>query len=66
MVLTMLGGILYFWGMFIPLNFMIIQAQANGIALSVTRYLLSMINTMNFIGRLFGVFCPTGSGIPIV
>ncbi|PVH90650.1 putative monocarboxylate transporter [Periconia macrospinosa] len=50
--LTMVGSFLYFWGMFLPLNYIIIQAQANGIALSVTPYLLSIINAMSFIGRL--------------
>ncbi|XP_014552064.1 hypothetical protein COCVIDRAFT_41747 [Bipolaris victoriae FI3] len=57
-VLTMLGGFLYFWGMFLPLNYIIVQAQANGISPSVTPYLLSIINGVSLIGRLFwGILC---------
>lgn len=29
---TMLGGFLFFWGMFLPLNYIIIQAQTSGIS----------------------------------
>lgn len=52
MVLTMLGGFLYFWGMFLPLNYIIIQAQANGISSTLVPYLLPIINAVSLIGRL--------------
>lgn len=52
MVLTVLGGFLYFWGMFLPLNYIIIQAQATGILPAVVPYLLPIINAVSLIGRL--------------
>ncbi|KAF5001226.1 hypothetical protein FGRMN_1169 [Fusarium graminum] len=52
MLLTMLGGFLFFWGMFLPLNYIIIQAKASGISPSLVPYLLPLINGVSLIGRL--------------
>ncbi|PIG89933.1 monocarboxylate transporter [Aspergillus arachidicola] len=52
MILTVLGGFLYFWGMFLPLNYIIIQAQANGVSPTLVPYLLPIINAVSLIGRL--------------
>ena len=52
MVFTMLGGFLFFWGMFLPLSYIIIQAQASGVSPSLTPYLLPIINAISLIGRL--------------
>ncbi|KAF5675190.1 monocarboxylate transporter [Fusarium heterosporum] len=52
MLLTMLGGFLFFWGMFLPLNYIIIQAKASGISPDLVPYLLPLINGVSLIGRL--------------
>lgn len=52
MVTTMLGGLLFFWGMFLPLNYIILQAQASGISADLVPYLLPLINGISLIGRL--------------
>ncbi|WKT48188.1 Major facilitator superfamily [Fusarium oxysporum f. sp. vasinfectum] len=52
MLLTMLGGFLFFWGMFLPLNYIIIQAKASGVSSDLVPYLLPLINGISLIGRL--------------
>lgn len=52
LVFTILGGFLFFWGIFLPLSYIIIQAQDNGIPLSLAPYLLPIINACRFVGRL--------------
>ncbi|CAG1974151.1 unnamed protein product [Fusarium graminearum] len=54
MVLTMTGGFLFFWGMFLPLNYIIIQAKSSGISPDLVPYLLPLINGISLIGRLTG------------
>ncbi|UZP36681.1 hypothetical protein NXS19_004497 [Fusarium pseudograminearum] len=54
MVLTMTGGFLFFWGMFLPLNYIIIQAISSGISPDLVPYLLPLINGISLIGRLTG------------
>ncbi|RGP79358.1 hypothetical protein FLONG3_2513 [Fusarium longipes] len=51
-VLTMIGGFLFFWGMFLPLNYIIIQAKSSGISPALVPYLLPLINGISLIGRL--------------
>ncbi|KAF9773242.1 hypothetical protein IL306_008987 [Fusarium sp. DS 682] len=52
MLLTMLGGFLFFWGMFLPLSYIIVQAKASGISSNLVPYLLPLINGISLIGRL--------------
>ncbi|KAF5701786.1 riboflavin transporter MCH5 [Fusarium mundagurra] len=52
MLLTMLGGFLFFWGMFLPLSYIIVQAKASGVSASLVPYLLPLINGISLIGRL--------------
>lgn len=52
MVLTMLGGFLFFWGMFLPLNYIVLQAEASGISPDLVPYLVPLINGISLIGRL--------------
>ncbi|KAM0297055.1 hypothetical protein ACHAPM_009924 [Fusarium culmorum] len=54
MVLAMTGGFLFFWGMFLPLNYIIIQAKSSGISPDLVPYLLPLINGISLIGRLTG------------
>lgn len=51
-LLTMLGGFLFFWGMFLPLSYIIVQAKASGVSASLVPYLLPLINGISLIGRL--------------
>ena len=52
MALTMLGGFLFFWGMFLPLSYIVTQAEASGISPDLVPYLLPIINGVSLIGRL--------------
>jgi MFS family permease len=52
MVTTMIGGFLFFWGMFLPLNYIVLQAEANGISPNLVPYLVPLINGISLIGRL--------------
>ncbi|CEI67749.1 hypothetical protein FVEN_g9557 [Fusarium venenatum] len=52
MLLTMTGGFLFFWGMFLPLNYIIIQAKSSGISPGLVPYLLPLINGISLVGRL--------------
>jgi MFS family permease len=52
MALTMLGGFLFFWGMFLPLSYIVTQAEASGISSDLVPYLLPIINGVSLIGRL--------------
>lgn len=52
MLLTTIGGFLFFWGMFLPLSYIIIQAQASGISADLVPYLLPIINAVSLVGRL--------------
>ncbi|CAI4213983.1 unnamed protein product [Parascedosporium putredinis] len=56
MLMTMLGGFLFFWGMYLPMNYIIIQAKATGISTSITPYLLPIINAVSIIGRILPGF----------
>ncbi|EUC27776.1 hypothetical protein COCCADRAFT_110819 [Bipolaris zeicola 26-R-13] len=51
-IFTMLGGFFFFWGMFLPLSYIIIQAQASGVSPELVPYLLPIINAISLIGRL--------------
>lgn len=52
MILTLLGGFLFFWGMFLPFSYITLQAQAAGISPSLVPYLLSIINAVSIFGRI--------------
>lgn len=46
MILTMIGGFLFFWGMFLPFSYITLQAQAAGMDPSISQYLLAILNAV--------------------
>jgi MFS family permease len=44
--LTCLACFLFFWGMFLPFNYIILQAQRQGMDANLTQYLLPIINAV--------------------
>ncbi|KAH7018602.1 major facilitator superfamily domain-containing protein [Microdochium trichocladiopsis] len=52
MLLATVGGFLFFWGMFLPLSYIIVQAQDSGISPDLLPYLLPIINAVSLVGRL--------------
>lgn len=45
-VLTVSGLFLFFWGMFLPFTYIILQAQQAGMSPTLTNYLLPIINAL--------------------
>jgi MFS family permease len=52
MLLTILGGFFFFWGLFLPFNYIILQAQAGGVSADLVPYLLPIINAVSIVGRI--------------
>ncbi|KAH8773683.1 riboflavin transporter MCH5 [Diaporthe sp. PMI_573] len=50
--LTLAANFLFFWGMFIPFNYVILQAQQAGMNPTLVEYLLPIINALSIIGRI--------------
>lgn len=44
--LTLLGNFMFFWGMFIPFNYILLQAQKAGMNATLVEYLLPIINVV--------------------
>ena len=44
--LTCLGSFLFYWGLFIPFNYIILQAESAGMKHSTAQYLLPIINAV--------------------
>lgn len=49
--LTVTGGFLFFWGMFLPFTFLILQAKRTGVSGTLIPYLVPILNAGSFIGR---------------
>ncbi|KAK9412855.1 putative Major facilitator superfamily (MFS) profile domain-containing protein [Seiridium unicorne] len=52
MLLSMIGGFFFFWGMFLPFSFISLQAEAAGMDPSLAQYLLSILNAVSIFGRI--------------
>lgn len=50
--LTALGCFLFFLGMFLPFNYIIVQAQADGMSANLAGYLIAILNAVSFFGRV--------------
>lgn len=50
-LLVGLGTFFYMWGFFLPITFIVRDASANGMSLSMSRYLVSLLNAGSFLGR---------------
>ncbi|KAK4867870.1 hypothetical protein LT330_007529 [Penicillium expansum] len=47
-----LGSFFFFWGVFLPTNFIIVQAQHDGMSLNLSGYLLAILNAGSVFGRI--------------
>ncbi|GKT43638.1 MFS transporter asaE [Colletotrichum spaethianum] len=52
MAITVCALFLFFWGMFLPFNFVILQAQAQGMDENLVIYLLPIMNAVSILGRI--------------
>ncbi|KAL8307086.1 hypothetical protein RB597_001231 [Gaeumannomyces tritici] len=50
--LILAGSFLFFWGMFLPFTFIILQARHAGMDPALTPYLLPIINAVSIFGRI--------------
>ncbi|KAI9666624.1 MAG: hypothetical protein M1821_004560 [Bathelium mastoideum] len=50
-VMLTLGSFLFFLGMFLPINFLILQAQTRGMSANLAGYLIPIFNAVSFFGR---------------
>lgn len=46
MLLTMIGNFFFFWGMFLPLSYIILQGQSAGMSKTLAEYLLPILNAV--------------------
>ncbi|KXJ90727.1 major facilitator superfamily domain-containing protein [Microdochium bolleyi] len=56
MVMAIAGYFCFFWGMFLPFNYLIVQAQQNGISPNLVPYLLPILNAASIPGRILPGF----------
>lgn len=52
MALTVAACFLFFWGMFLPFNYVILQAQRQGMSPNLIPYLLPILNALSIFGRI--------------
>ncbi|KAH8898869.1 MFS general substrate transporter [Thozetella sp. PMI_491] len=52
MALTILSMFLFFWGMFVPFNFILVQAKSLGMDPHLADYILPTMNAAGFLGRI--------------
>ncbi|CAK7200680.1 hypothetical protein SEUCBS139899_003378 [Sporothrix eucalyptigena] len=51
-MLTTIGCFFFFWGMFLPFNYIALQAQTAGLNPDLVPYLLPIINAVSIVGRI--------------
>lgn len=51
-LLLALGGFLFFFGTFLPFNYVILQAQQNGMTTELSNYLVPILNATSIFGRI--------------
>lgn len=52
MVLTIAGSFFFMWGMFLPFNYILLQAEAAGMNATLVPYLLPILNAISIFGRV--------------
>ncbi|KAH6891039.1 major facilitator superfamily domain-containing protein [Thelonectria olida] len=52
MSVTIAGFFLFMWGMFLPFNYVILQAEAAGVSQTLVPYLLPILNAVSIFGRI--------------
>ncbi|KAH6686659.1 riboflavin transporter MCH5 [Plectosphaerella plurivora] len=56
LVLVITASFLFYWGMFLPFNYIILQAQDQGMDPTLTTYLLPIMNAVSIFGRILPGF----------
>lgn len=56
MAITVCGFFLFMWGMFLPFNYVILQAEAAGMSEKLVPYLLPILNAVSILGRILPGF----------
>ncbi|RFU28391.1 hypothetical protein B7463_g7956, partial [Scytalidium lignicola] len=51
-LLITIGSFFFFFGTFLPFNYVILQAQASGMSINLSQYLTSMLNAASIFGRI--------------
>lgn len=51
-VLTVAAAFLFFFGMFLPFNYIVVSAKRNGMSSTLAGYLVSILNATSIIGRI--------------
>ncbi|KAH7177873.1 major facilitator superfamily domain-containing protein [Fusarium sp. MPI-SDFR-AT-0072] len=51
-LITVIGFFLFMWGMFLPFNYVLLQAQAAGMSETLIPYLLPILNAVSIFGRI--------------
>ncbi|OJJ06557.1 hypothetical protein ASPVEDRAFT_87855 [Aspergillus versicolor CBS 583.65] len=54
--LTCLGSFFFYWGLFIPFNYIILQSEEAGMSRETAQYLLPIINAVSIPGRIIPGF----------
>ncbi|KPM34231.1 hypothetical protein AK830_g12337, partial [Neonectria ditissima] len=52
MSVTVLGFFFFMWGMFLPFNYVLLQAEAAGVSQTLIPYLLPILNAVSIFGRI--------------
>ncbi|UNI17429.1 hypothetical protein JDV02_003772 [Purpureocillium takamizusanense] len=52
LLVTIIGFFLFMWGMFLPFNYVLLQAEAAGTSPSLIPYLLPILNAVSIFGRI--------------
>ncbi|KAF7559403.1 hypothetical protein G7046_g4752 [Stylonectria norvegica] len=52
MLITVIGMFFFMWGMFLPFNYVLLQAQAEGVSPTLITYLLPILNAVSIFGRI--------------
>lgn len=51
-VLTVFAACLFFFGMFLPFNYIVVSAKRNGMSSTLANYLVSILNAASVVGRI--------------
>lgn len=52
MILSVGAGFLFTWGLFLPFNYVLLQAEATGMSPTLVPYLLPILNAVSIFGRI--------------
>lgn len=52
-----LGSFFFFWGVFLPTNFIILQAQHDGMSLNLSGYILAILSAGRYYDPILDLWC---------